>query len=135
MKRLNKSKVNEAIGDGLNTKSSENVLEEKPPETVKKSVKVTSSLTKRFCTGLSLILIFGIFIILSINSNYTVDIIKYRNIDSEILVLLKQYDRNDDGLLDVEEFEPIAIKLLNFNVSFLKITDEYINIVVFTDNT
>jgi hypothetical protein len=121
MKRLNKSKINEATGDGLNTKSSVNGLEEKLTETTKKPIKNTSSLTQRFCMGLSLILIFAIFIILSINSNYTADIIKYRNIDSEILVLLKQYDRNDDGLLDVEEFEPIAIKLLNFNVSFFKI--------------
>ena len=119
MKRLNKTKSNEVTGDVLDTKSSENTSKEKPTEATKKPVKC-SSFTRRFCIGISLILIFGIFIVLSINSSLTTDIIKYHNIDSEILVLLKQYDRNDDGMLDVEEFEPIAIKLLNFNVSFSK---------------
>ena len=107
MKRL-KSKSSNVVDDVQNTKSSDEVKE--------KPVEVTNW-SRRFCIGISLLLFFGLFIIFIINANYTTDIIQQTsNIETDILVLLKRYDRNDDGLLDAQEFEPIALKLLSLKV-------------------
>jgi hypothetical protein len=59
----------------------------------------------------SLIMICLIYFHNKINTQYESNIIN-EDLSPEIQILYQKYDRNDDGFLDIREFEPLAHKIL-----------------------
>jgi hypothetical protein len=70
---------------------------------------------------IKLLLLLGYLAYLSTNIDYDLAFFDGGNARAEIQVLFEKYDRNDDKILDINEFEPLAHKLLTRVFDFANI--------------
>lgn len=75
-----------------------------------------------FLVLIKLFLFLAYFVVLSTTIDYDLAFFDGGNVRAEIQVLFEKYDRNDDKILDINEFEPLAHKLLTrvFNFAIRK---------------